>query len=141
MAGAAHYSGVRVDSSCPRPRRRSTGVSLSLESHADLKEEHARVLKDLTELFSGRPTLEIFDRSWSKDAVFRVDSLFFLADQNRSHLKRRTHSQVVRVMMNMFPRYATCVREFCQLSDNSSVVCDGPWPLLSLMISVAQSLT
>ncbi|XP_006458452.1 hypothetical protein AGABI2DRAFT_63301 [Agaricus bisporus var. bisporus H97] len=68
MAGAAHYSGGRVDNACSRPRRRSTGASMSLESHADLKEEHARVLKDLIELFSGRPTLEIFDRSWSKDA-------------------------------------------------------------------------
>lgn len=77
MAGAAHYSGGRVDNACSRPRRRSTGASMSLESHADLKEEHARVLKDLIELFSGRPTLEIFDRSWSKDAVFQVDKHLF----------------------------------------------------------------
>jgi hypothetical protein len=82
MAGAAHYSGVRVDTSCRRYRRRSTGASMSLDGHGDLKEEHARVMKDVTELFSGRPTLEIFERAWTKDAVFRVDIRFPLPYQN-----------------------------------------------------------
>ncbi|KAF5358257.1 hypothetical protein D9756_001864 [Leucocoprinus leucothites] len=67
VAGAAHYSGVKVDSGSGLQRRRGSTVD---EQHTELKEEHLRVLKDLTELYCCRPTAEIFERTWRRDASF-----------------------------------------------------------------------
>ncbi|KAF8162977.1 hypothetical protein B0H34DRAFT_302165 [Crassisporium funariophilum] len=66
VAGGAHYSGIRVDSDTALKHRRSS----SQQHHTDLKEYQGRILEDLTELYCCRPTLEIFERSWSKDAEF-----------------------------------------------------------------------
>ncbi|TFK42914.1 hypothetical protein BDQ12DRAFT_677006 [Crucibulum laeve] len=68
VAGGAHYSGVRVDSDVVLKHRRSS--SHSAQKHTDLKCDHERIMKDLKELYCCRPTLEIFERSWNKDAVF-----------------------------------------------------------------------
>jgi hypothetical protein len=69
VAGAAHYSGARLDHETHKRRRSSHGTG---DRHTELKPSHQRVLDDLNELFGCRPTLEIFERSWSKDAVFEV---------------------------------------------------------------------
>ena len=68
VAGGAHYAGVRVDPDTVLKHRRST----STRHHTELAHHHEQVLKDLTELFCCRPTLDIFERSWHKDAVFEV---------------------------------------------------------------------
>ncbi|KAF9050679.1 hypothetical protein BDZ89DRAFT_1235142 [Hymenopellis radicata] len=46
-------------------RRRS-----SQEMAINLKADHHRIIADLQELYCCRPTPEIFERSWTKDAVF-----------------------------------------------------------------------
>ncbi|KAJ7470537.1 hypothetical protein FB451DRAFT_1340005 [Mycena latifolia] len=65
VAGAAHYSGGNVD---PLKHRHSSHDRQ--DTHTDVKADHQRVLADLAELFQCRPTPEIFERSWHKDAVF-----------------------------------------------------------------------
>lgn len=66
VAGGAHYAGVKVDSDSILKHRRSS----TSQSHTVLKHDHQRILDDLTELYCCRPTLEIFERSWSKNAEF-----------------------------------------------------------------------
>jgi hypothetical protein len=68
VAGGAHYAGVRVDSDAVLKHRRDS----SARKHTELGHHHEPILDDLTELYCGRPTLEIFERSWRKDAVFEV---------------------------------------------------------------------
>ena len=68
VAGGAHYSGVNVESESVLKRRRGSAS----RSHSDLSHDHRRILDDLTELYCARPTLEIFERSWNKDAQFEV---------------------------------------------------------------------
>jgi len=67
-AGGAHYSGVRVDGESLLKRRRSSHDHPS--SHLEVKADHQQIIDDLKELYCCRPTLEIFERSWNKDAVF-----------------------------------------------------------------------
>lgn len=66
VAGGAHYAGVNVEPGSVLKHRRSS----TSRPHNVLKHDHIRVLDDLTELYCCRPTLEIFQRSWNKDAVF-----------------------------------------------------------------------
>lgn len=73
VAGAAHYSGVKVNSGSGIHHRRRS--STALEQHTELKEEHGYVMKDLVELYCCRPTPEIFERSWTKDATFEVNNV------------------------------------------------------------------
>jgi len=68
VAGAAHYSGVKVDHEQLK-KRRSSSYDAG-DNHMVLKPSHSKVLDDLKELYGCRPTLEIFERSWSKDAEF-----------------------------------------------------------------------
>jgi len=65
-AGGAHYSGVKVDSEMLLKHRRNS----SFKRHTEIKHCHQRILEDLTELYCCRPTLEIFERSWHRDAEF-----------------------------------------------------------------------
>jgi len=74
VAGGAHYSGVRVDSDTQLKHHRTNSCHLSPE---ELNNDHRQVLDDLKELFCCRPTREIFDRSWNRDAVYEVRSLSF----------------------------------------------------------------
>ncbi|EDR10915.1 uncharacterized protein LACBIDRAFT_315907 [Laccaria bicolor S238N-H82] len=67
VAGAAHYSGVRVDSDTQLKHHRTNSCH---QSPAELNIDHRHVLDDLKELFCCRPTREIFDRSWNRDAVY-----------------------------------------------------------------------
>lgn len=67
VAGGAHYSGVKVDSDTQLKHHRTNSCH---QSPAELNIDHRRVLDDLKELFCCRPTREIFDRSWNRDAVF-----------------------------------------------------------------------
>ncbi|KAF9562175.1 hypothetical protein CPC08DRAFT_688059 [Agrocybe pediades] len=66
VAGGAHYSGVNVEPGSVLKHRRSS----TARPHNVLKHDHKRVLDDLTELYCCRPSVEIFERSWNKDAVF-----------------------------------------------------------------------
>ncbi|KAH0584263.1 hypothetical protein H2248_009812 [Termitomyces sp. 'cryptogamus'] len=68
VAGGAHYSGAKFDNQSPLKRRRSSQDYG--ENHRQLKPEHRRVLNDLRELYECRPTVDIFERTWSPDAVF-----------------------------------------------------------------------
>ncbi|KAG5645808.1 hypothetical protein DXG03_005149 [Asterophora parasitica] len=68
VAGAAHYSGIKLDHETSLHRRRSSHEAGDV--HTELKESHKRVLKDLRELYECRPTTEIFERSWNVDAEF-----------------------------------------------------------------------
>lgn len=74
VAGGAHYAGGRVDPDSTLKHRRSN----SQRHHTELKHDHRRVLEDLSELYCCRPTVEIFERSWHKDAVFEVGLPIFL---------------------------------------------------------------
>jgi len=65
-AGGAHYSGVKVDSEMLLKHRRNC----SFRQHTEIKHYHQRILEDLTELYCCRPTREIFERSWHRDAEF-----------------------------------------------------------------------
>jgi len=65
-AGGAHYSGVKVDSEMLFKHRRNS----SFKQHTEIKHFHQRILEDLTELYCCRPTREIFERSWHRDAEF-----------------------------------------------------------------------
>ncbi|KAF4576854.1 hypothetical protein EYR40_001102 [Pleurotus pulmonarius] len=68
VAGAAHYSGIRVD---PEPLKHRHSAHERRASHfLDVKADHHRVMADLRELYCCRPTIEILDRTWHKDAVF-----------------------------------------------------------------------
>jgi hypothetical protein len=69
VAGAAHYSGVRVD---PDTLNRRHSSHDRRASHTQVKVDHDRAMADLKELYACKPTLEIFERSWSKDAVLEV---------------------------------------------------------------------
>ncbi|ESK85902.1 hypothetical protein Moror_2325 [Moniliophthora roreri MCA 2997] len=69
IASGAHYSGVPVDPDTIKHRRTGSDPRRS-SSHVDVKEDHNRVLGDLKELYCCRPTMEILERSWHKDAVF-----------------------------------------------------------------------
>jgi hypothetical protein len=69
VAGAAHYSGIRVD---PDTLKRRHSGHDRRASHTQVKADHHRVMADLKELYACKPTLEIFERSWNKDAVFEV---------------------------------------------------------------------
>jgi len=68
VAGAAHYSGVKLDQDSTFKRRRSSHDTGDI--HTKLKSGHKQILDDLKELYECRPTLEIFERSWNKDAEF-----------------------------------------------------------------------
>ena len=70
VAGAAHYSGTNVDPDSIKRRRGSREKHSS--HHENVEREHQRVLDDLHELYCCRPTSEIFDRTWRRDAVFEV---------------------------------------------------------------------
>ncbi|KAJ6546459.1 hypothetical protein DFH09DRAFT_1040063 [Mycena vulgaris] len=65
VAGGAHYSGGNVE---PLKHRHSSHDRQ--DTHMDVKTDHKRVLADIRELYECRPTAEIFERSWHKDAVF-----------------------------------------------------------------------
>ncbi|KAJ7134973.1 hypothetical protein C8R43DRAFT_1072814 [Mycena crocata] len=67
VAGGAHYSGSHVD---PEPLKHRHSSHERSQTHMDLKADHHRVLEDIRELYELRPTPEIFERSWHKDAVF-----------------------------------------------------------------------
>lgn len=71
VAGAAHYSGANVGTDTLTKRHSTSGPRQS-ESHTQLHSDHQRVLDDLKEMFCARTTLDILDRTWSKDAVFEV---------------------------------------------------------------------
>ena len=75
-AGGAHYSGVKVDSEMLLKHRRNS----SFKRHTEIEHCHQRVLEDLTELYCCRPTREIFERSWHKDAEFEVHSLSYSSE-------------------------------------------------------------
>lgn len=69
VAGGAHYSGSKVEQEGLKRRYSSHERRMS---HGDVKADHKRVMEDLKELYCCRPTREIFDRTWSQDAVFEV---------------------------------------------------------------------
>ncbi|KAF5324445.1 hypothetical protein D9611_004314 [Ephemerocybe angulata] len=73
VAGAAHYSGVKLDPEAiaQKRRRRSLSAHRASEDGEVGSAAHQRVLDDLKELFCCRPTTEIFERSWRKDATFQ----------------------------------------------------------------------
>lgn len=73
-AGGAHYTGVKIDGSSDMRHRRSS----SHHNPTELNHAHQRVLDDLTELYCSRPTLEIFERSWNRDAEYEVRTGFLL---------------------------------------------------------------
>ncbi|PBK77956.1 hypothetical protein ARMSODRAFT_946796 [Armillaria solidipes] len=68
VAGAAHYSGVKVDPESLKHKRASMDRRSS--TNEPVKADHQRIMADLKELYCCRPTVEIFERSWNKDAVF-----------------------------------------------------------------------
>ena len=71
VAGAAHYAGAPIDPSVVLKHRRSSSGDTP-GAHTMLEHAHERVLADLTELYCCRPTVEIFNRSWRKDAEYEV---------------------------------------------------------------------
>ncbi|KAJ7581107.1 hypothetical protein C8J56DRAFT_959113 [Mycena floridula] len=72
VAGGAHYSGAKVDPHSVIKHRHPSGSGDKHEEevHTEATADHSRIMGDLSELFGCRPTLEIFERTWSKDAAF-----------------------------------------------------------------------
>jgi len=68
VAGGAHFSAIHGQTD-HEPELRKTYSHLSM-SDVKLDGKRRQVVEDCLELFSSRPTLEIFERSWRKDAVF-----------------------------------------------------------------------
>jgi len=66
VAGGAHYSGANME---PDQNHRHSSHE-HRQSHTEVKTDHQGVLNDLKELYCCRPTREIFDRSWRRDALF-----------------------------------------------------------------------
>ncbi|KIJ44359.1 hypothetical protein M422DRAFT_30497 [Sphaerobolus stellatus SS14] len=66
VAEGAHYSGLPRHSKSER-RRASFGPGIS---EASLSRARRQVIEDVKELFSGHPSVKIFERSWRRDAVF-----------------------------------------------------------------------
>jgi hypothetical protein len=96
-AGGAHYSGVKVDSETLLKHRRNS----SSKPHTEIKHYHQRILDDLTELYCCRPTREIFERSWHRDAEFEVHSLFIIYQKLRGNYRSfRIHFPSVKALMN-----------------------------------------
>ncbi|KIJ69494.1 hypothetical protein HYDPIDRAFT_106127 [Hydnomerulius pinastri MD-312] len=67
-AAGAHYSGAPVMQEAHR-RSTSSGEA-SRTSPEDEKVSRERIMNDLEELYSCRPTKKIFERTWRPDAVF-----------------------------------------------------------------------
>jgi len=65
VASGAHYSGAHTD-----PLLHHRGNSKHRHSSTEVRADHQGVLSNLEELYCCRPTREIFDRSWRKDAIF-----------------------------------------------------------------------
>lgn len=74
LAGGAHYSGVKIDHDASKARRNSHGKP---SNHLEVKADHKKVIEDLQELYSCRPTVEIFERRWRPDAIFEVRDYSF----------------------------------------------------------------
>lgn len=74
VAGGAHYSGTRVDPESLMKHRPSSGGDLDRRTsdHTEVNADHHRIMEDLKELYCLKPSVEIFRRSWHKDAVFEV---------------------------------------------------------------------
>ncbi|KAL0949088.1 hypothetical protein HGRIS_009179 [Hohenbuehelia grisea] len=70
VAGAAHYSGIRVDSPDTVLKHRHSSHDRRGSQVVDLKADHHRILADLKELYCCKPTVELLERSWHKDAIF-----------------------------------------------------------------------
>ncbi|GBE82470.1 hypothetical protein SCP_0408540 [Sparassis crispa] len=73
IAPGAHYAGV-LSSGCNDPRqhaqhRRSHNKNSMVEDPAVLG-AYKEVMEDLKELFCARPSRDLFERRWRKDAVF-----------------------------------------------------------------------
>ncbi|PFH52362.1 hypothetical protein AMATHDRAFT_140239 [Amanita thiersii Skay4041] len=65
VAGAAHYSGSKLNAESPQPRRESLPVG---DTPTDITAAHQHVLDDLHELYCCRPTPEILSHTWRIDA-------------------------------------------------------------------------
>lgn len=116
-AGGAHYAGVKVDGGSAMRHRRSS----SQQHHTELNHEHRRVLDDLTELYCCRPTLEIFERSWSNDAEFQVCVcvlFLYTLPSSVSGFTKKCFSRIpllsVKVIENMRRRYVFSGSWFCR---------------------------
>jgi len=70
MSVPGHFSAVNDDLEHENELR-STHSHLA-NSNVKLDGKRKQVVEDVLELFCSRPTLEIFERSWRKDAVFEV---------------------------------------------------------------------
>jgi hypothetical protein len=130
-AGGAHYSGVKVDSEMLLKHRRNS----SFKQHTDIKHYHQRILDDLTELYCCRPSQEIFERSWHRDAEFEVHSLSF-PPESASYLA------IIQDPLSKckgYDEYAAQVSltasrlqglKLTTIHNPLAVVCYGPWILL-----------
>ena len=127
-AGGAHYSGAKVDSEMLLKRRRNS----SFKQHAEIKHYHQRILEDLTELYCCRPTREIFERSWHRDAEFEVHSLSIIYQKVLSNL---TNIQDPLFKCKGFDEYAAQVSltvsrlqglKLTTIYNPLAVVCYGP---------------
>ncbi|KAG8969112.1 hypothetical protein FRC03_004427 [Tulasnella sp. 419] len=72
IAGGAHFSAVTDDPNklSPRHSRNSSGRGAVFEEEVVLTGARKRVFEDVLLLFCCRPTKDIFERSWRKDAIF-----------------------------------------------------------------------
>lgn len=70
VAGGAHYSGIRVDPESLKHRHSSHSRHPS--THVEVKADHHRLMADLKELYCLRPSVELLERGWRKDAIFEA---------------------------------------------------------------------
>jgi hypothetical protein len=68
VAGGAHYSGANTDPDAVLNRRHSSHEYR--HSHTQVKSDHQGIMRDLKELYCCRPTREILNRAWRKDATY-----------------------------------------------------------------------
>ena len=97
-AGGAHYSGVKVDPETLLKHRRNS----SFKQHKDIEHYHQHILEELTELYCCRPTREIFERSWHRDAEFEVHRISIIYRKVWGNFgSSRIHFPSVKALMNM----------------------------------------
>ena len=64
LAGAAHYTGN------PQYSKQEAARASFGSKQVVLEDQRKQTVEDVLELFCAHPSLEIFDRSWNRDAVF-----------------------------------------------------------------------
>lgn len=92
-AGGAHYSGAPVsDDEDEEVISPSSGEPTSSVQRDEIFRD--RIMADLKELYCCRPSKEIFERTWRRDAVFEVSLMVFIIRLHNTLIRLGPFGQV-----------------------------------------------